>query len=562
MTAHILRSLLLALVLCNLTWGALFKTRNPDGYGKFIAPPSTDAKCPDCKDTNDKCHNVCGFIDTQDLDEKYTILLIPAGSTNITIEEIKPSTNNMVVRNVKGRPYIEGHVRAPASLLFAGTLWLYQRSTPRKPVADKLRAIAPTKEPLFLSLHLEQENVGIQYKYCVPKTVAPPTTKKYTWEHEEFTPCSASCGGGSQIRNVTCRASDNEIVGDNLCIGSEKPLSKKPCNEEPCPMPAEWVEGPWSNCSEACRGDGISTRDVICQKIIAKGYPIIVPDFECIKLHGPKPEVTKECNREVDCPNWYIGNWTACSQLCDEGNQTRDVVCRRKVNNRVQVLSDEECGSEKPAAMRACMNEVCQGLDWAATKWSGCDSCFSKIRSREVSCMSESKKVYNDSFCDPHKRPVTEEPCDPEKLPPCQAHWYATLWSKCSVDCGKGVQTRKVFCGQYRITNVTEISEERCAKEKKLADMMPCEIPLEQCPSQWFAGPWGKCSKACGGGIQHREVKCLKGGEPSSDCSRTEVPLPKQSCNTEPCRRRKRSHDEDARSVQAEIEEYYAQLNM
>lgn len=45
--------------------------------------------------------------------------------------------------------------------------------------------------------------------------------------------CSESCGGGLQVRKVTCSG------GNERCALSEQPASVRPCNKNPCPAEEE-----------------------------------------------------------------------------------------------------------------------------------------------------------------------------------------------------------------------------------------------------------------------------------------------------------------------------------
>jgi len=55
---------------------------------------------------------------------------------------------------------------------------------------------------LFLVQLLYQEtNPGVQYEYSIPKGVSHPIdADSYSWIAEDFSECSATCGGG--IRSV------------------------------------------------------------------------------------------------------------------------------------------------------------------------------------------------------------------------------------------------------------------------------------------------------------------------------------------------------------------------
>lgn len=68
--------------------------------------------------------------------------------------------------------------------------------------------------------------------------------------------CSASCGNGTQIRNVSCEHHDEE-----MCRPHEKPIATQACRGIPCP---EWKTGDWSECSVTC-GKGVKIRNVTCE---------------------------------------------------------------------------------------------------------------------------------------------------------------------------------------------------------------------------------------------------------------------------------------------------------
>ncbi|XP_047994780.1 papilin-like isoform X4 [Leguminivora glycinivorella] len=513
-------------------------TCQPVGCDMMLGSNAREDKCRVCRGNGTNCHTNAGIIDNQDYVQGYNdILLIPEGATNIVIEEIDKSNNYLALRSKKdNKYYLNGdyQISFPHTIQIAGVHWHYERSVQGFAAPDKLRCLGPINEPLYLSLLLQEPNVGIKYEYSIPKDLAPPTNTTYTWTHEEFSPCSVTCGTGFQTRNVTCRTRDElEVVDDSLCDAGLRPIANETCQLAEC-MP-EWVPSPWGPCSKLCGTGGSQSRSVQCQKIISNGYPSIVDENQCFRRLGDKPEEHQKCNVNASCPTWFTGPWKPCDKLCGDGKQTRQVVCHRKTNGRVEVLVDESCEDEKPAAEQPCNIHPCDGIDWVISNWTGCDSCVSKYYTREALCVTKDRQVVDSALCSYHRKPEMQKPCDESKLPACEAQWYATQWTNCSVDCGVGVKTRKVFCGFFDGGSVQKVDDAKCDAESKYNDTTPCEVPAGNCPANWFTANWTECTKECDGGVQYRKVMCLSGGNASSSCPEAEMPDEEQSCNPEPC---------------------------
>lgn len=77
-----------------------------------------------------------------------------------------------------------------------------------------------------------------------------------SWKTGPWTPCSASCGGGSQSRSVYCVWSDGaggeEAMEEVQCAGLPgKPATTQACNLQRC---AAWREEPWGEVRWARQG--------------------------------------------------------------------------------------------------------------------------------------------------------------------------------------------------------------------------------------------------------------------------------------------------------------------
>lgn len=114
-------------------------------------------------------------------------------------------------------------------------------------------------------------------------------------------------------------------------------------------------------------------------------------------------------------------------------------------------------------------------------------------------------------------------------------------WSQCSVECGKGVQTRSVFCTDT--INNQRVDDEVCDDNNSTKPVLEKPCLTVDCDAQWYKGDWEECSEVCGNhGWQYRVVYCHKvfanGKRMTVDddnCTSVERPPVKQTCNRFSC---------------------------
>ncbi|XP_021693567.1 papilin isoform X5 [Aedes aegypti] len=507
------------------------------GCDMMLGSNAKEDKCRTCQGDGSGCKTVTGLLDANNLQVGYNdLLLIPSGATNVAISERGPSNNYLAIRNLTGFYHLNGNYRIdfPRAIHFAGSDWHYERRPQGFAAPDKLTCLGPTSEAVYLVLLSQDRNVGVSYEYSVPSQAAPvdePDT--YSWTYTPYEPCSASCGGGIQHRNVTCNSRTTlKQVEEGLCDATARPAESQKCALEACPP--QWSEGPWSNCSMPCGSEGKQTRDVHCEQVNAEGVSEKVEDAVCLEHVGNKPATEQECNRGTVCPEWYVSKWTPCNKLCGEGEQSRKVICYRKEDGRITVLDDSECVTDKPEEKQTCMLRPCEGVDYIASSWSGCEECGSMVETRTVYCASKSGTVYDNKFCANRELPELKREC---KSTPCEYQWFTSQWSKCSAVCGNGVQTRSVVCGVFDGQSLKRADDDyKCDAALRPENERECEGPAE-CPGQWFTGPWTDCSKACGGGFMSRKVLCIANGSvvAETNCKVDTIELSTESCNSHDC---------------------------
>uniref|UniRef100_A0A8C6CJH8 ADAMTS like 1 n=1 Tax=Moschus moschiferus TaxID=68415 RepID=A0A8C6CJH8_MOSMO len=180
------------------------------------------------------------------------------------------------------------------------------------------------------------------------------------WEIGKWSPCSLTCGVGLQTRDVFCshllsrEINETVILADELCH-QPKPTTVQACNRFNCP-PA-WYPAQWQPCSRTC-GGGIQKREVLCKQRMADGSFLELPETFC---SAPKPASQQACKKD-DCPSeWLLSDWTECSTSCGEGTQTRSAVCRKVLKTGVSSIVNSSLCPPLPfsSSIRPCMLATC-----------------------------------------------------------------------------------------------------------------------------------------------------------------------------------------------------------
>ncbi|XP_052501002.1 ADAMTS-like protein 1 [Budorcas taxicolor] len=191
------------------------------------------------------------------------------------------------------------------------------------------------------------------------------------WEIGKWSPCSLTCGVGLQTRDVFCshllsrEINETVILADELCH-QPKPTTVQACNRFNCP-PA-WYPAQWQPCSRTCAG-GIQKREVLCKQRMADGSFLELPETFC---SAPKLASQQACKKD-DCPSeWLLSDWTECSTSCGEGTQTRSAVCRKVLKTGVSSIVNSSLCPPLPfsSSIRPCMLATCARPGRPSTKHS------------------------------------------------------------------------------------------------------------------------------------------------------------------------------------------------
>uniref|UniRef100_A0A3P8XRB5 PLAC domain-containing protein n=2 Tax=Esox lucius TaxID=8010 RepID=A0A3P8XRB5_ESOLU len=525
----------------------------------------------------------------------HKILEIPAGATNIRIQETVKSKNYLALRTRGGVSIVNGNwaIDRPGMIVAAGTQLMYRRPNEvRSRTGESITALGPTKEELHLYLIYQQPDPRVLYEYRRPHndTHTDPETythqntlplveivgtthsgsddtvtngmgvsvddvsrgrshpnqvtsnpavnpyslaPPYSWVKTGHTTCSASCGGGRHRVQWVCEETESKTtVSDDLCGPAQRPLNQEvDCNTHPCP--AFWDLGEWSECSRPC-GPGSQHRQVICRQAPgnhSNSMATLIPVDVALCGDSDRPETTTSCQLKI-CSEWQIrSEWNPCSVPCGIGQRSRNVVC---VGNHGDEEEEEECNiGVKPVALQNCDMGPC-AHSWFTSLWS--DQCSAECgrgsRSRSAVCLLDHVSNLPLDGCE-GTRPQEVTSCD---AGPChhRLEWFTGPWGQCSAECGNGTQTRGVACLLRDDSLLEVVDQSNCSHLVRPMTSQRCH--LKGCGVQWYVTDWSMCSRSCGGGYRVREVRCLTDSVTPSDlCESSLMPENQEECNTQPC---------------------------
>jgi hypothetical protein len=292
-----------------------------------------------------------------------------------------------------------------------------------------------------------------------------------------FTPwtrCTKSCGSGSQSRTRTVETAPT--AGGKVCGADSE---QRACNIQLCAVDCEvslWSN--WTECSVSC-GAGIRQKTRAVLSTEANGgqvCPVLKQQQQCDA--GPCP---------VHCSVTDWEPWSACSQTCSGGSQSR---------SRSVIMHAAHGGYTCPSLheMQTCGTDICP-IDCHVGAWSAYSECSRTCgtghatRARDLmppkhggaACpSSEETRECNDSECPVH----------------CQvSEWNA--WSACSKSCGFGFKSRSRSITVHRSHDGYVCP---ALTQEKSCNTHAC--PIDCIVEEW--GSFGVCDKSCGIGSMTR----------------------------------------------------------
>ncbi|XP_073712252.1 papilin b, proteoglycan-like sulfated glycoprotein [Misgurnus anguillicaudatus] len=336
----------------------------------------------------------------------------------------------------------------------------------------------------------------------------------YWGEYGLYGACSRTCGTGVAVRTRICNTMRTD--GGHNCIGPSK--SYKLCNTQDCP-----------GGSKDFREEQCSLFDRT--EFQGKSYtwrPYYGASNPCELVCVPRGQNFYYRHRAavVDGTPCYPGR----RDVCVAG------VCKAVRHGEIVDFEDHSF----PVTSRhgsEVSNHIMDTYKYAYGSYSKCSvHCGQGVQTRTVHCINEgTSAVVDDSHCIAQglRRPTSQQVCN---QPPC-VEYSVSPFGDCSVTCGKGQQTREVFCigdkGQ-------RIPEHHCNGLARPHDITSCQRPACQQVFRYYTNDFSLCTRSCGTGTRKRRVVCMDldhNQYADEACASLSKPHTVENCNTQACPR-------------------------
>ncbi|TSO15258.1 A disintegrin and metalloproteinase with thrombospondin motifs 2 [Bagarius yarrelli] len=331
------------------------------GCENVVGSPVLEDKCGVCGGDGTRCKTHRFNFTFTDKKGVIKVLEIPRGARHLLIQELNGTSNILAVKNKATEDFFlnsHGDYPETRSVIEKGLEWQYEN----KNYKDTIQTDGPLKNDVVIMIRMHSSaKAKVSVKYITDfdrssdraneNNMVPDNAVPYSWVVKKWTPCSKTCGTGTQMTRYGCRKnSEMRLVHRRFCEKIKKPsVIFRDCYLRECAQPI-WATGDWGECSKSCGRFGTQTRSVRCVQPLKDGKFKSIRNRYC---NDERPEARRDCNRMLCPAEWKLGPWSQCSVSCGKGTQERQVLCHTR-DNTIGL-----CLESKPPALRSCSMDPC-----------------------------------------------------------------------------------------------------------------------------------------------------------------------------------------------------------
>ncbi|TKS66324.1 disintegrin and metalloproteinase with thrombospondin motifs 1 [Collichthys lucidus] len=229
------------------------------GCDRVIGSNRRFDKCGVCGGDGSTCKKVSGSLERAKPGYQ-DVVTIPAGATHLDVKQRAPGNGRhdnsyLAVRRQDGTYLLNGDYK----LMTMETDISLARGTVASHSPSKCCLWEKPQGPGLSTATLHQDLLQSPATEAAASLSMPiREVGGAEWTLREWGPCSQTCGGGMQQREVVCLDPQGHPSRD--CPEELRPIASRSCATLPCPS---WLLGEWSACSKTC-GRGFRKRQLRC----------------------------------------------------------------------------------------------------------------------------------------------------------------------------------------------------------------------------------------------------------------------------------------------------------
>ncbi|XP_033642756.1 uncharacterized protein LOC117302896 [Asterias rubens] len=344
-----------------------------------------------------------------------------------------------------------------------GVYDMYSQEYCGSTVAPTFLSLTPNATVVFSSDNYEQSTDTFA---LYVRTAACPS---FMYRAGQFSQCSLSCGGGTQVRDVTCERTDLNVEVPEILCTDARPDDSNVCNDFECPQECDRVlteNNPIVPLTAPTAAE-YQVNATCTNNLVVRVDSCAKIDILSIDIEESAPGVCDGDYLEIIDSSFPELNLKLCGQVAPTGTW-------RSRSSIVRVVSATDATDNQPNmyVLNYSFDDACPTGSYSTTAWSACSvSCGSGTRSRSSQCVLPDGSIGQFSDC-PGIPPTVSEACN---MGACPEYYYNTGdFSDCSTTCGAGTSTRVVTC--RAVADDTVVSVNLCSDLSTPETTMACNL--------------------------------------------------------------------------------------